>query len=61
MIVAAIAVLCVALGTLVLGAFVRGASLAFVWMAVGLAPLSLVLLWIGVRRMRPPRDAHHRR
>lgn len=55
MIVAALAMLGAAVVLLVVGAVAGADGLPLVWAAAVAAPLSLLPMWLGLRRMRPPR------
>lgn len=54
MIVLAVVVLLGGVGALLAGVALDDAGVPLVWVAVGAAPLSLVLLAVGLRRMLPP-------
>ena len=59
MIIAAIVILLIALVALGVGVLLDDDGSTLLWVAVVAAPLSLVALWIGLRRMRPPRGDRH--
>lgn len=55
MIAAAVTLLAASVAALVAGAVLGDDGLVLVWAAAAGAPLSLLPLWIGLRRVLPPR------
>lgn len=55
MIAAAVVLLAASIAALAVGAAMGDDGLGLLWAAVAGAPLSLLLLWFGLRRMLPPR------